>query len=80
MLNELPEEVMPLDDEFSELDDGLVNVAEQLLSSMDQLIALQQQQIQMMAILSQQVQAFMAAPRRVIRDETGRVIGAQIEG
>lgn len=71
---------MPLDDEYAELDDGLVNVADQLLTSIDALIQLQQQQIAMIGMLSQQMQSFMAAPRRVIRDETGRVIGAQIEG
>ena len=79
LLNEMPEEVMSLDDEYAELDDGLVNVAEQLLESITALIQLQQHQIKMMGMLSQQMHALMAAPRRVIRDETGRVIGAQIE-
>lgn len=75
--NEFAEESEPLDAEFAELDDGLVNVAEQLIANMDQLIALQQQQIQMMGLLSQQIQAAMLAPKRVVRDENGRVIGSE---
>lgn len=79
-LNEFSEEVEPLDAEFDELDGGLVNVAEQLLQSLDALIQLQQQQLAMIGMLSQQMQMFMTAPRRVIRDDAGRVIGATIEG
>lgn len=71
------QELEPLDAEFAELDDGLVNVAQALIDSMDQLIVLQQQQIQMLAALSQQMQAALLAPKRVVRDENGRVIGAE---
>lgn len=71
------QELEPLDAEFAELDDGLVNVAQTLIDSMDQLIELQRQQIQMMAALSQQIQVAMLAPKRVVRDAQGKVIGSE---
>lgn len=77
LFSESTDEIEQLDAELAELDDGLVSVAEQLLSGMDRLIALQQQQIQMIGMLSRQINSAMLAPKRVVRDENGRVIGAE---
>lgn len=62
-----------------ELDDGdeLSSAAQSIMDGISALIQLQQQQLQMMAVLAQQMQAVGAA-RRVVRDETGRVIGSEL--
>jgi hypothetical protein len=69
----------PIDGEIDLEDDGLVDAAEAMMDMMRQMIDMQQQQIHVLAILSNQLQNFMTAPRRVVRDDTGRVIGATID-
>jgi hypothetical protein len=76
---ELSAEPMGLDAELADLDSNVESVAQALLAGMDQMIAQQQQQIQMLAALSQQIQMAMLAPRRIVRDEKGRVVGSQVE-
>jgi hypothetical protein len=70
-----PVDVAP---EMAELDNNVETVAQALLFGMEQMIAQQQQQIQLLAALSQQIQAAMTAPRRIVRDAKGRVVGSQI--
>jgi hypothetical protein len=70
MFNEIPE--------LDELDASVETVAQTLLANMEQMIAQQQQQVQLLAALSQQIQAALMAPRRVVRDAKGRVVGSEI--
>jgi hypothetical protein len=76
---ELAAEPLDLGAEMAELDGGVETIGQALLANMEQLIAQQQQQIQMLAALSQQIQMAMLAPRRIVRDDKGRVVGSQVE-
>lgn len=58
-------------------DEQLEGVAEAIIGRLDALVAMQQQQAQVLAVLAQQMQMIGAA-RRVVRDETGRVIGSEL--
>ena len=64
------------DDSQLEADFLEVDVAGALVEGMQQMVALQQQQIQVMALLAQQLQA-LGAPKRVVRDESGRIVGVE---
>jgi hypothetical protein len=75
MFNDIP----GLSPEELDVDTQIETVAQAMLASMDQMIAQQQQQLQMLAALSQQIQMAMTAPRRIVRDDKGRVIGSQVE-
>ena len=66
----------PIAGEFDEVDDELVGAAEAILERLDALIAAQAQQAQMLMVLAQQLQG-LGAPKRVVRDETGRIVGVE---
>lgn len=57
-------------------DDELVGVAEALMEQLRVLTELQQQQIQMLGYVAQQL-ATMNGPKRVVRDQGGRVVGVE---
>ena len=65
-------------DDDSQLEDDFieVDVAGALVEGMQQMVALQQQQIQLMAALAQQLAA-LGAPKRVVRDAQGRIVGVE---
>lgn len=65
----------PIAGEFDDADE-LVSAAEALMEQMRQMNALLQQQLQLTAMLAQQLQA-MNGPKRVVRDQGGRVIGVE---
>lgn len=68
------------DDDLPEFDD--VDLGQVMVQALQQLAQMQQQQMQMMAMLAQQIEAAAMVRRRVVRDETGRVVGSEpvIEG
>lgn len=66
----------PIAGEFDEVDDELVGAAEAILSRLDTLIAAQAQQAQVLMALAQQMSA-LTLPKRVVRDETGRIVGVE---
>jgi hypothetical protein len=75
---ELGGEPLDLGAEMAELDGGVETIGQALLANMEQLIAQQQQQLEMLAALAQQIQQAMLAPRRIVRDDKGRVIGSEV--
>ena len=62
------------DDDLPEFDD--VDLGQVMVQALQQLAQMQQQQMQMMAALAQQLQA-MGAPKRVVRDAQGRIVGVE---
>jgi hypothetical protein len=75
---ELAGEPLEIDVEMADLDREVETIGQALLANMEQLIAQQQQQIQMFAALSRQIQMAMLAPRRIVRDNKGRVVGSEV--
>jgi hypothetical protein len=78
-LAELAREPFDQSAEMADLDTGVESIGQALLTNMEQLILQQQQQIEMLGALAQQIQMAMLAPRRIVRDDKGRVIGSQVE-
>lgn len=61
----------PIDGEFPE--DEMVDAAQAIMDGITTLIALQQQQLQIMAVLTQQ----LSRPKRIVRDAAGRALGVE---
>jgi hypothetical protein len=60
-----------------ELDGEMVDAAQAIMDGITTLITLQQQQIQLLAVLAQQ----MTRPKRIVRDSSGRALGVEtVEG
>ncbi len=78
-------EADPLPGEFDDVDDGgddLTGAAQAIVDGIASMIATQQQMLQMLAVVAQQVGAGATLKRRIVRDESGRVVGSEpvIEG
>lgn len=58
-----------------EMDDDseFVDAAQAIMDGITELIALQQQQLQLLAMLAQH----MALPKRIVRDQNGRAMGVE---
>lgn len=66
----------PIAGELGE-DDELVGAADAILERLDAMLAMQREHMQALGLLAQQMQMIGAA-RRVVRDDTGRVIGSEL--
>lgn len=66
----------PVEEQLTDAAQAIVDGIAQIAQLQQQALMLQAQQLQMMSALAQSI----GAKRRVVRDETGRVIGSEIEG
>ncbi len=77
-------EADPLPGEFDDVEGGddLTGAAQAIVDGIAAMIATQQQMLQMLAVVAQQVGAGATLKRRIVRDESGRVVGSEpvIEG
>lgn len=65
----------PIAGEFDDAEE--VVAAQAIMDGINDLIALQQQQLQLLAMLAQQ----MTRPKRIVRDSSGRALGVEtVEG
>jgi len=65
----------PIPGEMDE--DEYIDAAQAVVDGMNTLIAMQQQQLQLLAMLAQQ----MTRPKRIVRDSSGRALGVEtVEG
>lgn len=65
----------PIPGEMDE--DEYIDAAQAIMDGINDLIALQQQQLQLLAMLAQQ----MTRPKRIVRDSSGRALGVEtVEG
>jgi len=65
----------PIAGEFDDAEE--VAAAQAIMDGIGDLIALQQQQLQLLAMLAQQ----MTRPKRIVRDSSGRALGVEtVEG
>ena len=62
----------PIAGEFDDVEE--VVAAQAIMDGINDLIALQQQQLQLLAMLAQQ----MTRPKRIVRDSSGRALGVEI--
>lgn len=61
----------PIPGEMDE--DEYIDAAQAVVDGMNTLIAMQQQQLQMLAALAQQ----LTRPKRIVRDSSGRALGVE---
>ncbi|MCL4822577.1 MAG: hypothetical protein KJZ57_00035 [Anaerolineales bacterium] len=61
----------PIPGEMDE--DEYIDAAQAVVDGMNTLIAMQQQQLQLLAMLAQQ----MTRPKRIVRDSSGRALGVE---
>jgi len=61
----------PIAGEFDDVEE--VVAAQAIMDGINDLIALQQQQLQLMAVLAQQ----LTRPKRIVRDSSGRALGVE---
>lgn len=61
----------PISGEFDDLEE--VVAAQAIMDGISDLIALQQQQLQLMAVLAQR----LTLPKRIVRDASGRALGVE---
>ena len=67
----------PIAGEMGDDDSEFVDAAQAIMDGITELIALQQQQLQLLAMLAQQ----MTRPKRIVRDSSGRALGVEtVEG
>lgn len=60
-----------VEEEFDDVEE--VVAAQAIMDGINDLIALQQQQLQLLAMLAQQ----MTMPKRIVRDSSGRALGVE---
>lgn len=61
----------PIPGEMDE--DEYIDAAQAVVDGITTLIAMQQQQLQLLAVLAQQ----MSSPKRIVRDSSGRALGVE---